>query len=150
MKKYWVNKMKLKHKLLYLLEFTFILYWLLFLTNVESYYGPYLLVGIASICFKVVKLVNKKEYKKLPRKESIITNIFAIILCLMVVLANYRELTSLLEKIIITIGGFLVFKEILLGIYNFDGFNRCVDTKKNNKYIWILMWSAICNCLFVV
>ncbi len=135
--------MKLKYKLLYLLEFMFILYWLLSLTNVESYYGPYLLVGIASICFKVVKLVNKKEYKKQSRKELIITNIFAIILCLMVVLANYRELTSKLEILIITIGGYLAFKEILLGIYSFDGFDRCKNDKRNNKYIWLLMWSAI-------
>lgn len=136
------SKMKLKYKFLYLLEFMFILHWLLFLTDAESNYGPYLLVGITSICFKIIKLVNKKEYKKQSRKELVITNIFAIILCLMVVLANYGKLISTVETILVTIGGYLTFKEVLLGIYNFDGFNRC-ENLKDNRLIYLLMWSAI-------
>ena len=145
--------MKTRERIKIIVECISILYWLLFLRNVDSYYIPYLVVGLAGICLGLRRYIKKIEVL-LSKKEYWITEIFAISMSCMVLLANYQyfiwsesgfdNLKKIIAVILIFWGGFINFKEIMLGIANWSGIETRTQNKcPKDKLIWFGMWALI-------
>lgn len=130
-----------------------ILYWLLFLQNVDSYYAPYLVVGLAGICLGLRRHILKIEVS-LSKKEYWIIEILAIAMSCMVLLANYQyfilsesgfdNVKKIVAALLIFIGGLINFKEVMIGFANWGGIEKSIQNKEpKDKFIWIGMWVII-------
>lgn len=146
--------MKTDKKIIITVESVLILYWLLFLHTVDSYYAPYLLVGIAGICSKLYRHMRCLK-KFMSKREIWFTEIFAIMMSLTVTLGNYQYFTSfgksvfenskkILAAVFVLLGGFIIFREILLALSSCNVFCR-KERQKNSKdkLVWFGMWAAI-------
>ena len=114
-----MNKLKYTATLKVLLLF----YWCSSLIYTDSYYSPYLAIGILGTG---AILYNYKIYREETNHQydRLLTEICAVILSLTVVLANYKMFTgpytnlySIMRKgmacILLIIGGYSIFREIL-------------------------------------
>ncbi len=103
-------------------------YWCAFLTKADSYYVPYLFMGlIGSICL-TTNQIEKIHEKAMPKRDVAVTNFYSNILAAMVVLANYKNLLVFSDNIFLIIfkiisllgiagGGNNIFKEIFVLLY---------------------------------
>ena len=122
--------MKTRGRIKIIVECVSILYWLLFLHNVDSYYVPYLVVGLAGVCLGLRRHILKKEVL-LSKKEYQVTEFFAIAMSCMVLLANYQyfiwsesgfdNLNKIVAALLIFVGGIINFMEVMLGLTNWGG-----------------------------
>lgn len=70
-----------------------ILYWLLFLQNSDSYYAPYLLIGI---CSCIALYINKTKRQVFRRDwKQIVIIVSSIVFSLMICAANYMLFINL-------------------------------------------------------
>ena len=145
--------MKTRERIKKIVECVSILYWLLFFHNVDSYYVPYLVVGLAGICLGLRRYILKIEVL-LSKKEYSVTEIFAIAMSCMVLLANYQyciwsesgldNLKKIVAALLIFVGGLINFKEIMLGLANWSGLeSKSLIKGPKDKFIWIGMWAVI-------
>lgn len=116
------------------------IYWCAFLTGVDSYIAPYILIGILCVYFCTMRLKTADNVNA-RKAEKIILNIIAAVLSSAVVLANYKLLpgfstTKRILKSFVEIGllfgsGFVVFREVLLGVAHMDAIKA--DATQLNK-----------------
>lgn len=104
------------------LEAVFIFYWCSYLSRVDSYYSPYLLVAFAGLfCFVRNRQMPHTSFQ--CRLDFIVTIFCACLLSSFVVLANYKQFVGLsdgkfaiaqklLSLMFLFAGGFLLFFEI--------------------------------------
>lgn len=116
------------------IKLLFIIYWFIFLCNTDSYFEPYLLVGI---------LGTYALFKNKNNKPSKIDIFFSIFLSLCISLANYKyfNITSLnnalgtiiyiVNFILISIISYLLFKEIMILLTNINLNNGNINKKYN-------------------
>ncbi len=148
--------MKKIHKAAIAAEAVLILYWFAFLTNADSYYSPYLMVGILGVCCGTARYVRKRDYVFSSRRKFWFTQVYAGLLSLTVTLANYRLYISPEERTAETAvcgvlavaavfaGGFLIFREILFRLNWWKGFRgRPACEKRIDRILWLVMWTAI-------
>ena len=146
-------RVKIRAKAKVVVECILILFWLLFLRDADSFYAPYLVVGLAGTCLCIHRYCSEPE-ALLSRKDYCLTEIFAIAMSCMVLLANYKcfilngselgNLKKLIDALLIFMGGYISFKEILLGLANWSGTeNAPRHNCPKDKFIWVGMWAII-------
>lgn len=137
------------------IEFVLIFYWCVSLTRADSYYAPYLLFGMMGACFCIVRVLNKRTYiGKENKANNVVTYIYAVVLSVAVVLANYSFFTDLsvgrllvcrkiVAAIFLFLGGVIIFKEVLQGIVNLKEINVNILKLKNKKLIFGVLWGLL-------
>lgn len=133
-----------------------IFFWLFFLTRADSYYSPYLLIGMTACyyCFSNDD-ISRRGLKK---GDKVILYVFSILLALTVILANYRlfipslrggrsdiiRIALLFFKAILFLGcGIFIFREVLTGVVDADSIKAYMPSLKSNKWFYIAMWAVI-------
>lgn len=132
------------------IEFALIFCWFMFLTKADSYFAPYLLVGMLGMCFCIARTIKGYHDAK-DKKERNITNIYAFVLSMAVVLANYKlyvglsdglplAVRKIIDVLLIFAGGYVSFKEILLGIENLKPNKSDAKKLNNKKLLFTILW----------
>lgn len=145
--------MKLRERITGAVGGVSILYWLLFLKDVDSYYAPYLVVGLAGICLGLRRHILQTG-PSLSKKEYLLTDVFAAAMACMVLLANYQyfspgetrfaNLRIVMAALTVMVGGFASFRELLLGIACFGGIEPGTGQKKGkDRLLWAGMWGIL-------
>lgn len=121
-------------------------YWCVFLVKADSYYSPYFVLAVVAIIHRTVSICKNK---KTQNNHKILLSIFSIVLSLTVVLANYSlfhgivshayRLIAIIETFL---GGFVVFKECIIAITEFDIKNK-TTILKNEKLFFLSLWLII-------
>ena len=137
-------------KLRLITDLILILYWSTFLTRTDSYYTPYLLVVLAGLfCFVSNRISRENTF---TTKQSIITRLYATVLAITVVLANYRLflgsadggfacILKLFSGILVFYGGWVLFGEILFWIYRKVVLKiKSYTYNRADKWILLIAW----------
>lgn len=109
-----------------LIEVVLAFYWCIFMTQSDSYYSPYLLVGIVGICCLITN-INCEQIRRSKIRVCFIIQIGAVLLSIATVLANYSCFIKILDEqwgimklitsaIGVSLGGTILFREILVKI----------------------------------
>lgn len=135
------------------IEIVLIFFWCVFLTNADSYVGPYFLMGMLGICF-IFRRTKSFSDDQESRKKKIVTSIYALALAAAVVLANYNFFVGfsngkfdvckkIFEAVLIFGSGAILFREILKGVMHIELIK--VDNKplKNEKIIFLILWGVL-------
>lgn len=143
-----------KYKSRFCIEIMLAFYWCAFLLQTDSYYVPYLLVGIAGICCYVVRMVNEKDRNAYAAsREKRLTLIYSAVLAMAVVLANYRyfdgisegkyvTLRKLVSAVLVLGGGVVLFREILIRLSKTDFQSNKIHLK-NKHLFWGILWTIM-------
>ena len=132
------------------LQAIFAYYWCIFLVSADSYYSPYFMVAIVSVIHAVIRITKKQTiYECFGRNNRISLNILSLFLSLTVVLANYalyHAIVSIAYRVIaiimMIIGGFVIFRELIVTILNTKGFGYYKKIKDKRKLL-IIGWIVI-------
>ncbi len=132
------------------LQAIFTYYWCIFLVSSDSYYSPYFVVAIVSVIHAVLRISKKQTvHDSFGKPNSKSLNVMSLLLSLTVVLANYslyHAIVSIAYRIIaiimMTAGGFVVFREFIITIVNAKGFSSN-NKIQNKKKILIIGWIII-------
>ena len=148
--------MKKGERIKHLAEAILIFYWMLCLLRADSYYAPYLLVALAGIYCRIVRCVKHTGAEDgMTKGERWFTRVCAAAFSLTVTVANYRLYSYLdgtklenLGKIVVGItlllGGYILFHEILCGLYRHtDIVTERTAEKKHTPWLWVGMWVLI-------
>ena len=147
-----------------------VLYWCAYLSKSDAYIAPYILVGILALYFAAGRTRFSSDKKICSRWETRVTNGIAFLLAGTVVSANYKLFVGakdsgfldalasgrfaayqgIAEAILLWVIGFLLFKEILIGVAASDGIQEDAFPIKNKKFVFgilgivmILFYAAV-------
>ena len=131
------------------------IYWCTFLLKSDSYYVPYLFVGIiGGICF-VDNFREKVGFRN--RADKIMTRCYGMAFSIMVTLANYNiflntqipveyagaflvKIYKVGSAVIVLAGGYFIFTEILLFLYRWINNTGKRENYSKNRYCGIKDW----------
>lgn len=139
-------KERKKELLLTTIEAILLYYWCIFLVKADSYYSPYFVLAIVAVIHRTVCI--SKNIK--PSKQNkILLTIFSIVLSLTVVLANYglfhaivSHAYRLIAIIEVFLGGFVVFRECIIALSEFNIKNSEVILR-NKRLFFLSLWLVI-------
>lgn len=139
-------KDKNKKIMLTVIETILLYYWCIFLVNADSYYSPYFVLAVVAVIHRTISISKNIQ----PNKQNkVLLTIFSIILSLTVVLANYNLFHSIVSHayrliaiIEVFLGGFIVFKECLIAITEFNIKNKTLILK-NERLFFLSLWLII-------
>ncbi len=138
-------------------ELVLILYWCAYLSKSDAYMAPYLLVGLLALYFGMVRAQSASPTGKASKSEMRTTNGYAFLLASAVVLANYRMFIGaddggflaglaagrffayrgIVEALLLWSIGFLLFKEILIGVANCQSIRSDGGFRHPQRVFWI-------------
>lgn len=135
------------------IEIVLIFFWCVFLTNADSYVGPYFLMGMLGICF-IFRRTKSFFDDQESRKKKIVTSIYVIALAAAVVLANYNFFVGfsngkfdickkIFEAVLILGSGAILFREILKGIIHVSPIKADEKPLKHEKIIFVILWTVL-------
>lgn len=144
-------------------EMALILYWCAYLSKSDAHIAPYLLVGLLALYFAVVRSRSAFAAETFSKSETRVTNGFAFLLASTVVLANYKMFLGaddggflaalasgrfkayqgIAEALLLWGIGFLLFKEILIGVAGLDGIETDEERLKHPKRIFWICWGLL-------
>lgn len=135
-----------KKLLLTAIEAILLYYWCIFLVKADSYYSPYFVLAIIAVIHRTVCI--SKNIK--PSKQNkILLTIFSVVLSLTVVLANYSLFHAIVSHayrliaiIEVFLGGFVVFRECIIALSEFNIKNSEVILR-NKKLFFLSLWLII-------
>ena len=151
-----INEIKLIGKIIA------ILYWFLVLSKQDSFYLPYLVIGILGIYCNVRRCTQEKViYNNMKKGQRYFTKISALFMSGMVALANYRcfigemndvicDMKQVISIIIILIGGYIIFSEVLNALFNLDNMEKQNTNNDKDKVMYIIMFLCIVGIDLVV
>lgn len=131
-----------------------IIYWSTFLTKADSYIAPYIFVGILGAYF-YAKRVRTANCGNADKAEKITLNVIASVLSCAVLFANYgmfpdffvKAVTwqTLLDSALVFTGGFVVFREILIGMARMDVIkaDAALSSKRLKMLVFAALWSLL-------
>ena len=135
-----------KKLLLTAIEAILLYYWCIFLVKADSYYSPYFVLAIVAVIHRTV-CISKNI--KLSKQNKILLTIFSIFLSLTVVLANYSlfhiivsHAYRLIAIIEVFLGGFVVFRECIIALSEFNVKNNEVILRNKNLF-FLSLWLII-------
>lgn len=135
-----------KKLLLTAIEAILLYYWCIFLVKADSYYSPYFVLAIVAIIHRTV-CISKNI--KLSKQNKILLTIFSIFLSLTVVLANYSLFHTIVSHayrliaiIEVFLGGFVVFRECIIALSEFNVKNNEVILRNKNLF-FLSLWLII-------
>lgn len=135
-----------KKLLLTAIEAILLYYWCIFLVKADSYYSPYFVLAIVAVIHRTV-CISKNI--KLSKQNKILLNIFSIVLSLTVVLANYSLFHTIVSHayrliaiIEVFLGGFVVFRECIIALSEFNIKNSEVILRNKNLF-FLSLWLII-------
>ena len=139
-------KDKNKKNMLTVIEAILLYYWCIFLVNADSYYSPYFVLAVVAVIHRTISISKNIQ----PNKQNkVLLTIFSIILSLTVVLANYNLFHSIVSHayrliaiIEVFFGGFVVFKECIIAITEFNIKNKTLILK-NERLFFLSLWLII-------
>ncbi len=144
-------------------ELALILYWCAYLSKSDAYIAPYLLVGLLALYFAVVRSRSVSDSEIFSKSETRTTNGFAFLLASTVVLANYKMFVGaddggflaalasgrfkayqgIAEALLLWGIGFLLFKEILIGVAGPDEIKADSAPIKNKRMTFGILGSVM-------
>ncbi|MCI6845544.1 MAG: DUF6020 family protein [Solobacterium sp.] len=135
-----------KKLLLTAIEAILLYYWCIFLVKADSYYSPYFVLAIIAVIHRTVCI--SKNIK--PSKQNkILLTIFSVVLSLTVVLANYSLFHAIVSHayrliaiIEVFLGGFVVFRECIIALSEFNIKNSEVILRNKNLF-FLSLWLII-------
>lgn len=135
-----------KKLLLTAIEAILLYYWSIFLVKADSYYSPYFVLAIIAVIHRTVCI--SKNIK--PSKQNkILLTIFSVVLSLTVVLANYSLFHAIVSHayrliaiIEVFLGGFVVFRECIIALSEFNIKNSEVILRNKNLF-FLSLWLII-------
>lgn len=135
-----------KKLLLTAIEAILLYYWCIFLVKADSYYSPYFVLAIVAVIHRTV-CISKNI--KLSKQNKILLTIFSIVLSLTVVLANYSLFHTIVSHayrliaiIEVFLGGFVVFRECIIALSEFNVKNNEVILRNKNLF-FLSLWLII-------
>lgn len=135
-----------KKILLTTIEAILLYYWCIFLVKADSYYSPYFVLAIVAVIHRTV-CISKNI--KLSKQNKILLTIFSIVLSLTVVLANYSLFHTIVSHayrliaiIEVFLGGFVVFRECIIALSEFNVKNNEVILRNKNLF-FLSLWLII-------
>lgn len=135
-----------KKLLLTAIEAILLYYWCIFLVKADSYYSPYFVLAIVAVIHRTV-CISKNI--KLSKQNKILLTIFSIFLSLTVVLANYSLFHTIVSHayrliaiIEVFLGGFVVFRECIIALSEFNVKNNEVILRNKNLF-FLSLWLII-------
>lgn len=135
-----------KKLLLTAIEAILLYYWCIFLVKADSYYSPYFVLAIIAVIHRTVCI--SKNIKPSKQKKILLT-IFSVVLSLTVVLANYSLFHAIVSHayrliaiIEVFLGGFVVFRECIIALSEFNIKNSEVILR-NKKLFFLSLWLII-------
>lgn len=93
MKSLLLNNLKRSNAVMSLLQVICIIYWLTSLRNTDSYYVPYVIVGVCGV-FLIYNNVNEKRMISVCSKESLVIFLFSSFFSIVSMAANYKILSE--------------------------------------------------------
>lgn len=135
-----------KKLLLTAIEAILLYYWCIFLVKADSYYSPYFVLAIVAVIHRTVWI---SKNIKLSKQNKILLTIFSIVLSLTVVLANYSLFHTIVSHayrliaiIEVFLGGFVVFRECIIALSEFNVKNNEVILRNKNLF-FLSLWLII-------
>lgn len=135
-----------KKLLLTAIEAILLYYWCIFLVKADSYYSPYFVLAIVAVIHRTV-CISKNI--KLSKQNKILLTIFSIVLSLTVVLANYSLFHTIVSHayrliaiIEVFLGGFVVYRECIIALSEFNVKNNEVILRNKNLF-FLSLWLII-------
>ena len=142
------------------------IYWCTFLLKSDSYYVPYLFLGIAGgICF----VDNfQKNIEFLNRADKIMTRCYGMAFSLMVTLANYgiflndqmptgynghffEWIYKIISVILVYAGGYFIFTQILMFLYGWEGlFSKRRNNSVSKQQYKIKSWQIFLGAWIII
>ena len=152
-----MGRPKLEELIIHKVSFRLILifYWCVSLTKADSYFAPYLLLGMIGTCCCIDRnLNNRSDIRNENRAEKVLIHFYATALSAAVILANYSFFTDLsvgfwgicrkmTVAILLFIGGLIIFEEVLWGTAHLNVLNINTKQLKNKKLVLGILWGVL-------
>ena len=138
-------------------EFILIVFWCVFLKQSDSYTAPYIFVGALAMYGHFTRIKTDSSAPILTTKfGKIATHVYTVALASAVVLANYKLFLGLskggiiackdfLCVVLIFVGGFIVFKEILYGALRLKSIKSNPIQPNRGKTILVML-----SCIMIL